>query len=100
MNLRKTMYYSPGDLDRQARLRPVRAGRSLAKPTAFANRMGISPAKYLQKIRMDKAKRLQEETNSSITESAYTLGYANQCSFSRAFKMHSSILPQAVRASR
>jgi AraC-like DNA-binding protein len=67
---------------------------------AFTQHFGISPAKYLQKIRMDKAIRLLEDTDASVTEIAFTLGYSNLGSFTRAFKMYCDIPPQAVRASR
>lgn len=66
--------------------------------SAFTRHVGMPPAKYLQHIRMEKAKRMLEDTNASVTEIAYTLGYSNLGSFSRAFKTHCKIPPQAVRA--
>lgn len=64
----------------------------------FANRVGMPPMKYIQKIRMDKAKRLLKETNASITEIALSLGYPNLYAFTRAFKMYYQVSPLALRA--
>lgn len=66
----------------------------------FTNRVGMSPMKYLQKIRMDKAKQLLQNTDASVTEIAYTLGYPSLYSFTRAFKMYYQVPPLAVRLSR
>ena len=64
----------------------------------FASRVGMPPMKYIQKIRMDKAKRLLKETNASITEIALSLGYPNLYAFTRAFKMYYQVSPLAIRA--
>ena len=63
----------------------------------FTGQIGMSPMKYIQKIRMEKARRLLE-TNATITEIALSLGYPNLYTFTRAFKMYFQMSPQAVRA--
>ncbi|WP_372630224.1 AraC family transcriptional regulator [Cohnella sp.] len=64
----------------------------------FTGQTGLSPIKYLQRIRMEKAKRLLRETSATITEIALTLGYPSLYTFTRAFKMYYRMSPQAVRA--
>ena len=66
----------------------------------FTSQIGMPPMKYLQKIRMDKAMRLLQETNATITEIALSLGYPNLYTFTRAFKIYNHVPPLAVRASR
>ncbi|THF83279.1 AraC family transcriptional regulator [Cohnella fermenti] len=64
----------------------------------FARLVGMSPQKYLQKIRMDKASRLLAETEATITEIALSLGYPNLYTFTRAFKTYFKATPMACRA--
>ncbi|CAG7643983.1 HTH-type transcriptional activator RhaS [Paenibacillus allorhizosphaerae] len=64
--------------------------------TVFTRQVGMSPLKYLQQIRMDKARRLLRETDATITEIALSLGYPNLFSFTRAFKNVYSIPPSKV----
>ncbi|WP_019536145.1 AraC family transcriptional regulator [Paenibacillus ginsengihumi] len=64
---------------------------------AFTEEMGISPSKYLQQLRMDKAKRLLKDTDATVTEIALSLGYPNLYSFTRAFKSYCSCSPLAFR---
>ncbi len=63
----------------------------------FAGQVGVSPQKYLQNIRMEKAKRLLTETDASVTEIALSLGYPNLYTFTRAFKMYYNMPPLAMR---
>jgi len=63
----------------------------------FTGQVGMPPMKYLQKIRMDKAKRLLMETNASITEIALSLGYPSLYTFTRAFKIYYRASPLAMR---
>nr|WP_094096465.1 AraC family transcriptional regulator [Paenibacillus physcomitrellae] len=66
----------------------------------FTSQIGVSPQKFLQKIRMDKAKRLVIETDASVTEIALSLGYPSLYTFTRAFKMYYKMPPLAMRNSR
>lgn len=65
--------------------------------SVFASQVGVSPQKYLQNIRMEKAKRLLIETEASVTEIALSLGYPNLYTFTRAFKIYYDIPPQVMR---
>ncbi|CAG7636686.1 HTH-type transcriptional activator RhaR [Paenibacillus solanacearum] len=64
--------------------------------SVFARQVGMSPLKYLQNIRMSKARQLLRETDATITEIALSLGYPNLFSFTRAFKKVYSIPPSKV----
>ncbi|MNO31175.1 HTH-type transcriptional activator Btr [compost metagenome] len=66
----------------------------------FASQIGVSPQKYMQRIRMEKAKRLVVETDASVTEIALSLGYPNLYTFTRAFKIYYKLPPLAMRNSR
>lgn len=68
--------------------------------SVFTREIGISPLAYLQKIRMEKAKRLLRETNATVTEIAYSLGYPNLFSFTRAFKNYCNVPPFVFRSQR
>ncbi|TJY42476.1 AraC family transcriptional regulator [Cohnella pontilimi] len=66
--------------------------------SVFTGQVGMSPQKYIQKIRMEKAKRLLKETGATVTEIAMSLGYPNLYSFTRAFTVYHRISPNAFRA--
>ena len=65
--------------------------------SVFADQVGMPPQKYLQKIRMDKARRLLNDTDATVTEIALSLGYPNLYTFTRAFKSYHKLSPQATR---
>ncbi|MDO3408925.1 AraC family transcriptional regulator [Saccharibacillus sp. CPCC 101409] len=64
---------------------------------AFASQVGIPPQKYIQNIRMKKARRLLLETDATVTEIALSLGYPNLYTFTRAFKSYYRAAPLHVR---
>lgn len=66
--------------------------------SAFTNQVGVSPQKYIQNIRMEKARRLLVETDASVTEIALSLGYPNLYTFTRAFKSFYNKPPLYVRS--
>lgn len=65
--------------------------------TVFSKTFGIPPAEYINKIRMNRAKDLLLSTSASITEIAYSLGYPNLFTFTRAFKKYFSLPPSEYR---
>lgn len=65
---------------------------------AFRSQVGVSPQKYIQDIRMKKAKRLLVETDATVTEIALSLGYPNLYTFTRAFKSYYKTPPMNVRS--
>lgn len=52
----------------------------------FKQYLGVGPASYLRKRKLILAKELKERENASWTEVAFTLGYADLPSFSKAYK--------------
>ncbi|MFC5649966.1 helix-turn-helix transcriptional regulator [Paenibacillus solisilvae] len=64
----------------------------------FTRRMGITPAAYLTRSRINQAKRLLAETTASVTEIAYAVGYPSLYTFSRAFKKECSLSPSSYRS--
>ena len=87
---------APGELDSQALA--ARLGVSLSTlRRMFRERLGISPAKYLLRLRMNEAKRLLSETMSPIKEVAARCGYGSSIAFHRAFRESNSVTPRAFR---
>ena len=53
---------------------------------AFRSFFGISPKKYLSRLRMNRALELLEQNRLSVKEIAFACGFADEKYFSRAFK--------------
>lgn len=54
----------------------------------FKEVTGVSPAAYIQSVRMKKAEEMLKSDYSGITDIAYSLGYNNVYEFSKAFKKY------------
>lgn len=52
----------------------------------FKNTVGLSPGQYINQLRMRKAAELIRNTDKKVSEIAGILGYADQYTFSKAFK--------------
>lgn len=63
----------------------------------FTNTYGVPPAKYLENIRMNRAKLLLQSSNKTITEIAYECGFPDNNYFSRRFKLLYKITPSQYR---
>lgn len=82
------------------------ADRTLKRRFQLAT--GLSPNRYLQKLRVEKAKKLLLATDQSIKAVAYGVGYENVSFFVRVFKTQTGLTPaqwrkgadEAVRKSR
>lgn len=91
----------PWTVDRMARI--AHSSRSL-----FAERFrlvaGESPARFVLRIRMERAKHLLARDGLSVAQTAVTLGYGSEAAFSRAFRrlvgLPPSVWRQAGRADR
>ncbi|WP_017531598.1 helix-turn-helix transcriptional regulator, partial [Pelosinus sp. HCF1] len=64
----------------------------------FQKKMGVSVQIYLQKLRIEEAKRLLRETNYTILEIAQEVGYEHQASLTRIFKQVEGITPSVYRS--
>lgn len=60
----------------------------------FSAKAGISPAKLLMLMRLDKAKRLMSEGALSLSEISYRLGFCNPGYFSNSFKKATGLSPK------
>ena len=70
--------------------------------SAFADRFtesfGRSPMNFINYVRMQRAAEMLAIANTPIDEIARTVGYSSRSHFSRAFKDHSGLPPNAFRA--
>ncbi|WP_420539563.1 helix-turn-helix domain-containing protein [Paenibacillus polymyxa] len=57
----------------------------------------ISPAKYLQTLKINEAKRLLEQTTYNLSIIAQSIGYTDMSTFSKAFKKTAGIPPREYR---
>ena len=64
---------------------------------AFKQYTGFSPAKYILEVRFSKVKEELTNTNKSIKEIAWSLGYQNYDNFLTSFKSHSGMTPLEYR---
>lgn len=68
-----------------------------ALTTAFKREFGQTVHEYHRSVRMDVAKALLREEESSIIEIAQRLGYGYPANFTKAFLQHTGISPRAYR---
>ncbi|MCH9845416.1 MAG: GlxA family transcriptional regulator [Alphaproteobacteria bacterium] len=65
----------------------------------FYQHLGISPRRYYLKIRLERAKRLLQQTNLSIAEIAFACGFNTASHFSRCFHNIYGFTPRSNRNS-
>ena len=63
----------------------------------FKEATGNTPIEYIQRVRMEAAKRLLESTTKSIEEVIYQTGYADSKTFRMLFKKYAGCLPSEYR---
>ncbi len=63
----------------------------------FRRAAGIPPAAFFTALRLDRAKRLLLDTDASVTEICYTLGYASLGAFTTRFSHHVGVSPGRFR---
>ncbi|WP_241675086.1 helix-turn-helix transcriptional regulator [Paenibacillus luteus] len=63
----------------------------------FSKTYGLSPMKYVQKLRMNEAILLLKQTDYKLAEIAQSVGYPDLFSFSKAFKKQIGISPALYR---
>jgi len=66
----------------------------------FKKYVGLSPAKYFSELRLNKAKQLLTETNSSIKEIAYMLQFSSIEHFATIFKKTTGMTPKDYRQAK
>ncbi|RVA38925.1 AraC family transcriptional regulator, partial [Mesorhizobium sp. M7A.F.Ca.US.001.01.1.1] len=65
--------------------------------SAFKKHLGMTPAKYLWRCRLDYGTHLLQRTGLSISEIAYQVGYKNPYHFSRQVKLAFDCSPTELR---
>ncbi|MGJ7459648.1 GlxA family transcriptional regulator [Halomonas sp. MA07-2] len=73
---------------------------SLAERTfkrRFANATGLTPIAYVQRLRIEDAKRRLERTEASIEEISWRVGYEDSAFFRRLFERTTGLAPSAYR---
>lgn len=63
----------------------------------FSKMFGISPHRYIIRVRMEHARYLLEDRSLSIGEIARACGYTDRAHFSKAFKQYAGQSPQQAR---
>ena len=59
----------------------------------FKKTAGVTPADYLQRLRIEESCRILRATNNSITETAFKLGFSSSQYFSTVFKRYTGMTP-------
>lgn len=63
----------------------------------FANATGLPPIAYVQRLRIEDAKRRLERTDASVDEISWRVGYEDAAFFRRLFKRTTGLAPGAYR---
>jgi AraC family transcriptional regulator len=62
--------------------------------------MGVSPKRYVSRMRLDKAMAELAEGKLPLAEIALNAGFSSQASFTRAFRRATNMTPQEYRRQR
>jgi len=65
--------------------------------SCFRKELGVTPVTYLNRYRVNQARRLLTETNKNITEIAMEVGFSDSGYFSRIFRREVGCSPEAYR---
>jgi signal transduction histidine kinase/DNA-binding response OmpR family regulator len=87
-----------GDLSRRAIARHVGIAEDHLT-FCFRQELGTTPIEYLQRYRINQAKRLLKETQQTITEIALNVGFSDSGYFGRIFRRETGMTPEAFRRS-
>lgn len=101
--LERVNRYVHAHLNRPLGLREVARAVGLSPSrlgALFRRQMGISPARYLRRVRVNIAARLLHETTLSVREVAARTGFASLPAFSRTFRQVLGEAPTAYRHRR
>ena len=101
--IRRVLDYVRGNISSGPTLKEMASMAGLS-PThfgrAFRAATGMPPHKYLQDLRMERARSLLESTGLSITQIALECGFQQSTSFATSFKKLVGVSPRAWRAER
>jgi AraC family transcriptional regulator of arabinose operon len=63
----------------------------------FSQEVGVPPRRYLENLRLDRAKQLLEMTDMTVREIAHAMGFASEFYFSQRFQSWTGMRPTAYR---
>ncbi|MFN7135278.1 MAG: GlxA family transcriptional regulator, partial [Myxococcales bacterium] len=99
--LRTLEEFVEANLDRQVSLDEL-ARAAATSPRTLARKleasMGMSPQRFVQRVRVEHAAHLLETTRESVEEIAARVGYADPAAFRRIFRRHTGDSPRGRRA--
>ncbi|MFI8378194.1 two-component regulator propeller domain-containing protein [Leeuwenhoekiella sp. NPDC079379] len=58
---------------------------------------GLTANEFIRNLRLERAKKLIEESNNSISEISFNVGFSSPSYFSKCFKAHFGILPTEIK---
>jgi AraC family transcriptional regulator len=103
VRLRRVLDYISTNIDKEitvAQLAQV-AGRSMFHfARMFTRAMGVSPHRYVSRMRLENAMAELTADKLSLAEIAFNAGFSSQASFTRAFNRVSGLTPGEYRAHR
>lgn len=96
--IRRAVAYIKDNPDRAIALRDLAAASGLSRfhfSRVFKQHLGLSPARYVERARIEQAKVLIVSAEMSLANVAQAVGFADQSHFSRRFRLHQGQSPAA-----
>jgi AraC family transcriptional regulator len=94
--VRRAIAYVEDNPDRTISLRELAGAAGLSRfhfSRVFKNHLGLSPAKYIERTRVEQAKALIVSAEMSLANIALAVGFADQSHFTRRFRVHEGRTP-------
>lgn len=94
--IRRAIAYIEGNPDRAISLQELAAAAGLSRfhfSRVFKQHLGLSPARYVERLRIEQAKALIVSAEMSLAHVAQAVGFADQSHFSRRFRLHEGRSP-------
>lgn len=96
--VRRAIAYIADNPDRAISLHELAAASGLSRfhfSRLFKRQTGVSPAKYVERVRIEQAKALIVGARMSLADVALAVGFADQSHFVRRFRVHEGRTPGA-----
>lgn len=99
----RAIAYIEDNPDRAISLRELASASGLSRfhfSRVFKRQLGLSPARYIERTRIEQAKALIVDAQMSLANVALAVGFADQSHFSRRFRAHEGRTPGAFARER